>query len=269
MKNKSAFTLAEVLITLAIIGVVAAMTIPTLVTNINDKKLDSANKVFRARFEESMRLTSVTQGIAGYSSTMDFVNALSKNLKIGKICDNDELSSCFGEKFTFGDSEYETDDLKTSSNLGLEDWDSEVIGLTLDSGVSVLLTYDKNCTYSDPYSNNTAAMTACVALLYDVNGLSNPNAYDEDIKVYGNISLNNSPDVLLPDEVSSYFTAGSFTWDDDTFTTFSGNGNWTDYKKCQWMGQDYDYFHCAQDMTCSKTSDTNWACGNHTGGGAN
>ena len=31
---KSAFTLAEVLITLGIIGVVAAMTIPTLMTNI-------------------------------------------------------------------------------------------------------------------------------------------------------------------------------------------------------------------------------------------
>ena len=31
---KSAFTLAEVLITLGVIGVVAAMTIPTLITNI-------------------------------------------------------------------------------------------------------------------------------------------------------------------------------------------------------------------------------------------
>lgn len=30
MKNKAAFTLAEVLITLAIIGIVAALTIPTL-----------------------------------------------------------------------------------------------------------------------------------------------------------------------------------------------------------------------------------------------
>ena len=33
MKNKRAFTLAEVLITLGIIGVVAAMTLPTLVNN--------------------------------------------------------------------------------------------------------------------------------------------------------------------------------------------------------------------------------------------
>ena len=38
-KKKLAFTLAEVLITLGIIGVVAAMTIPTLMTNVKAKKL--------------------------------------------------------------------------------------------------------------------------------------------------------------------------------------------------------------------------------------
>lgn len=37
--QKKAFTLAEVLITLGIIGVVAAMTLPTLVGNIRKNKL--------------------------------------------------------------------------------------------------------------------------------------------------------------------------------------------------------------------------------------
>ncbi|MDD3238364.1 MAG: prepilin-type N-terminal cleavage/methylation domain-containing protein [Candidatus Gastranaerophilales bacterium] len=37
MKNK-AFTLAEVLITLVIIGVIAALTIPSLLNNINDNE---------------------------------------------------------------------------------------------------------------------------------------------------------------------------------------------------------------------------------------
>ena len=40
IKN-SGFTLAEVLITLGIIGVVAAMTIPTLMTNLKAQKLHS------------------------------------------------------------------------------------------------------------------------------------------------------------------------------------------------------------------------------------
>ena len=38
---KKAFTLAEVLITLGIIGVVAAMTLPTLVNNTEKKELDA------------------------------------------------------------------------------------------------------------------------------------------------------------------------------------------------------------------------------------
>ena len=37
IKNKKGFTLAEVLITLGIIGVVAAMTMPSLINNYKDK----------------------------------------------------------------------------------------------------------------------------------------------------------------------------------------------------------------------------------------
>lgn len=40
-KLKSGFTLAEVLITLGIIGVVAAMTIPTIIANTNGQKYRS------------------------------------------------------------------------------------------------------------------------------------------------------------------------------------------------------------------------------------
>ena len=41
---KKGFTLAEVLITLGIIGVVAAMTMPTLINNINNKQNIAALK---------------------------------------------------------------------------------------------------------------------------------------------------------------------------------------------------------------------------------
>lgn len=44
LQNKFAFTLAEVLITLGIIGVVAAMTIPTLIARVQNKELETAFK---------------------------------------------------------------------------------------------------------------------------------------------------------------------------------------------------------------------------------
>ena len=51
MKKRSGFTLAEVLITLGIIGVVAAMTIPTLIQNTNSSK-------FSAQFKKSVSTLS-------------------------------------------------------------------------------------------------------------------------------------------------------------------------------------------------------------------
>lgn len=43
--QKKAFTLAEVLITLGIIGVVAAMTLPTLVGEYQKKQCDTAKEI--------------------------------------------------------------------------------------------------------------------------------------------------------------------------------------------------------------------------------
>ena len=47
-KKKLAFTLAEVLITLGIIGVVAAMTMPNLISSYNAKK--TTNSIFKIIF---------------------------------------------------------------------------------------------------------------------------------------------------------------------------------------------------------------------------
>ncbi len=57
--KKCAFTLAEVLITLGIIGVVAAMTIPTLTTNYRHKALE-------AQFKKNYSILSQISGIIKY-----------------------------------------------------------------------------------------------------------------------------------------------------------------------------------------------------------
>ncbi len=46
MRKKNAFTLAEVLITLGIIGVVAAMTLPTLIQKNNNSVVEARLKKF-------------------------------------------------------------------------------------------------------------------------------------------------------------------------------------------------------------------------------
>lgn len=52
LKKNVAFTLAEVLITLAIVGIIAAMTIPTLMTHLTHKKTRESIKenLFRIKY---------------------------------------------------------------------------------------------------------------------------------------------------------------------------------------------------------------------------
>ena len=48
-KTKKGFTLAEVLITLTIIGIVAAITLPSLLVNVNEKAWNAQKKALYAR----------------------------------------------------------------------------------------------------------------------------------------------------------------------------------------------------------------------------
>ena len=67
--KKCAFTLAEVLITLGIIGVVAAITIPTLSTKVQVKVLENQFKKADAMFQQALK-SSVQE--LGYSDINDF-----------------------------------------------------------------------------------------------------------------------------------------------------------------------------------------------------
>ena len=68
MKKRSGFTLAEVLITLGIIGVVAAMTIPTLIANTNGAK-------FRSQFKKSLSTLNQAGLMAQAQYDFDYAGA--------------------------------------------------------------------------------------------------------------------------------------------------------------------------------------------------
>ena len=185
--NKPAFTLAEVLITLAIIGVVAVLTIPNLMQDGNQKAWDRAADVFNKRLEIAARVMNTQETLAGYSTTKDFVNELKKHIKITRICDSNELTKCFPEKVLWGvdQQEVKTADITRASNMGQDDWDTEVIGAQFANGIEALIAYDPNCT-QDPYNNQIQASN-CMAILYDVSAKKNPNSYGKDLRANGNV----------------------------------------------------------------------------------
>ena len=64
-RQKAAFTLAEVLITLGIIGIVAAMTLPTVINNTRHKELETAFKKSYANLANAVNLVNA-DGIPVY-----------------------------------------------------------------------------------------------------------------------------------------------------------------------------------------------------------
>ena len=58
LKNRFGFTLAEVLITLGIIGVLAAMTIPNLISTYRKKQIEIQAKVTYSTIQQALRFAA-------------------------------------------------------------------------------------------------------------------------------------------------------------------------------------------------------------------
>jgi len=192
---KSGFTLAEVLITLGIIGVVAAMTIPTLVANYQEKSWNTSATVFERKLEEALKTMNTQQSLAGFSTTEDFVAELSKHFKILKTCDNTKLSDCFSDTVYWGGGTADAEEIdmsviKTAKNFGQKDWGTNIVGVQFANGTNALIAYNpithsddstvKVCR-QDPFSN-TVGVGDCLAILYDTSGYKSPNTSGKDLR---------------------------------------------------------------------------------------
>ncbi len=178
----TAFTLAEVLITLAVIGIVAVLTLPNLIQNHNEKAWSTAQDVFTKRLEVATRQMNTEEKLAGYESTMDFVNELKKYIKITRICDSDEITKCFAKEVIWSDGEEPIDmsTIQNAASLGQEDWDTDTVAVQFANGVNAIIAYNPNAT-QDPYNNQFSATSNSMAILYDVSGNKNPNTNGKDI----------------------------------------------------------------------------------------
>ena len=177
--KKTAFTLAEVLIVLGVLGVVAILTMPTLMTGIQTKGYETSAKVFEGRLEEAMKSMNQKRILSGHTSTADFVNSLSKVMKISKICDSSHITDCFPEVITYGNSEVEMKEIKSAKNFGQKDWDTETVGLMFANGTSAVIAYNPSCK-QDRYSNLITG-SDCYGIVYDTTGFGKPNTLGKDI----------------------------------------------------------------------------------------
>ena len=199
LKRKSAFTLAEVLITLGIIGVVAAITMPVLISNVQDRVKQKRVENIKQKLSKVTDKMAVQSGLIGYGDTMAFVQEMSKHMKLAKICDNNHISNCWpvsevnlkdkGKTWDIA----KTKDAKTLKiNKEIRDNWADTVGIVTADGTPIILSYKKDCDFDVDKSglvfNKDSAMSnsmGCLSGVFDWNGGKNPNKLGEDILTIG------------------------------------------------------------------------------------
>jgi len=189
--KRSAFTLAEVLITLAIIGVVAALTIPTLMANYQKVQYVAALKKAYSEMNQAITLMANDLGCQGDlnctklfdADTPDdaFNNEFVKYFKIAKNCKNadyDGTLGCFPDTIN---NDY--DGIEDGISSG---WDSSGYRFITADGFSIKAFSGGNgCDNNDYSTHATNDMTQVCGMIYlDVNGLKGPNYMGRDIFIF-------------------------------------------------------------------------------------
>ena len=224
VEGKCAFTLAEVLITLGIIGIVAAMTLPTLNQAINKKVRAEQVRTVKYKFTKATEKMNSLGLIGPYASTDAFVDELQKHLKIMKRCDSSHLRECWPyDEVDLGNGKtWDISKTKTGGNLKMgngdkSDYSSDNVGIITADGTPMILSYNKKCEALDPvkqYTWSTSdgkpvtnATAGCVAAVFEINGGAKPNKYGDDVQSFNAGGLGSSCAV----EVGSLCFTAPFT----------------------------------------------------------
>ena len=228
----AAFTLAEVLITLAVIGIVAALTLPGLIKNHNEKTWSTAKDLWEKKLTETVRRMNIDGVMTGHDTTEDFMNTFKNYMKVIKTCDNTDINKCYSAKIvqTGSDSEpidVETSELKTAENLGNSEWGTNTMSFVIADGTTVIMAYNPNCAYADPIED-TGSQVSCLGFMVDVNGKKGPNRVGDDIALKGQISLSNC-DNPIGDMCFSTDFAANTAIDTCNDTTYDKNGTANSY----------------------------------------
>ncbi len=206
--TRVAFTMAEILLSLTIIGVVAAITLPSLMANINERTWNTQRKALYARMSQAIAMMpqvggygTLTEDESG-SVTADtaaetfLTEGLSKVLKINNICDSDHLADC-GVPTSYTNM---AGSIKTWPKT-IAAWNDQFVGFNVSynwgryvysqvntkaaafetlSGETVTLYYNPNCS-SENLNGQYLQPKMCANFIYDLNGNKGPNAVGKDI----------------------------------------------------------------------------------------
>ena len=205
-----AFTMAEILLSLTIIGVVAAITLPSLTGNINERTWNTQRKALYARFSQAIMLMPALNGYGTVSedesgsiiedtAAETFITAgLSKVLKINNICDYEHLADCgitskytniAGSVLSTPTNLFALNEAFSINYIGYSIYNTNAAAFETQNGESIIAYYNPTCSTEtrvathNEIGNDVSYPQAvmCVNFVYDLNGSKGPNTIGKDI----------------------------------------------------------------------------------------
>ena len=211
--------MAEILLSLTIIGVVAAITLPSLTGNINERTWNTQRKALYARFSQAIALMPALNGYGIYTYTTDdagttspqtdtaaetfITDGLAKVLKINNICDNEHLEDCgIVTSYTnlAGSAKSMPTKLSELNSRFTTVWqgaidnhyayysstyiDTKAAAFETVNGESILAFYNPYCSGISGWDTSSLFFTQslmCANFVYDLNGSKGPNTVGKDI----------------------------------------------------------------------------------------
>ena len=186
--NKKAFTLAEVLITLTILGVIAALVIPNMVQRYNERVTVSKVKKIYSTFSDAIAQAQTLNGsvLSWDIGTNDskagaekVYNYIAPNLQVSKYCGTTTSTNeaCFASQYKTLKGKY-----NAWTNVSNSDKFCKFI---LKDGTHVAFWSNgkEKCSQDD---------SVCLSIMFDINGKKGPNRVGIDlfeIYVTGNKDL--------------------------------------------------------------------------------
>lgn len=276
--SRNAFTLAEVLITLGILGVVAAMTIPTLIEGFQVKSWNGAASSFEGKLGEAMRVMNSQGLLAGNGTTERFISQLQKQMKIVKVCE-DTPTECTSSKVTWGDKEIDLSTMTSADEIvklndGETAWGTNIVGVQFINGTGALMAYNPRC-YGSEFDSNAVKIVAvkakdsddklvhfvtnCIAMIYDISTYQEPNTFGHDVRATDNIKNLSEKDLKFTmfGENFEYDNADESTFHIPSDERFDNNGacSFVDDETIRCMEEESSPQVCVwrknQDVSCS------------------
>ncbi len=204
----NAFTMAEILLSLTIIGVVAAITLPSLMGNINERTWNTQRKALHARMSQAIAMMpqlngygtfvadtvsagSVTSSGTDTAAEAFLTEGLSKVIKINNICDYEHIEDCGIAPTMYA---FDGGSVALSSILTIKNYNSyatptyginketKPAAFETQNGESIILYYNPDCTSKqDSTVDYYTQSKICANFVYDLNGNKGPNTTGKDI----------------------------------------------------------------------------------------